>query len=39
MCLLFRRQVFAVTIKIFTMLSGDKNVTFVLSFGILLRVV
>ena len=39
MCLLFRRQVVAVTIKIFTMLSGDKKGTFVLSFGILLRVV
>ena len=39
MCLLFRRQVLAVTIKIFTMLSGDKKVTLVLTVGILLRVV
>ena len=31
MCLLFRRQVLAVTIKIFTMLSGDKKVTLVLT--------
>ena len=38
-CLLFRRQVLAVTIKIFTMLSGDKKVTFVLTVGIVLRVV
>ena len=39
MCLLFRPQVLAVTIKIFTMLSGDKKVTLVLTVGILLRVV
>ena len=39
MCLLFKRQVLAVTIKIFTVLSGDKKVTLVLTVGILLRVV
>ena len=39
MCLLFRRQVLAVTIKKFTILSGDKKVTLVLIVGILLRVV
>ena len=39
MCLLFRRQVLAVTIKIFTMLCGDKKVALVLTVGILLRVV
>ena len=39
MFLLFRRQVLAVIIKIFTMLSGDKKVTLVLTVDILLRVV
>ena len=39
MCLLFRRQVLAVTTKIFAMLSGDKKMTLVLTVGILLRVV
>ena len=39
MCFLFKRQFLVVTIKIFTMLFGDKKVTLVLTVGILLRVV